>query len=94
MPIRQIYQIRVTLDSSFRSSTLNKKRPSWCQDLPTSTTGDEVTGEGVGWSPRGRSLDLRGCSTWALSTVDEAAEAQPLTVLKDKNIRVMEGIIK
>ena len=61
--------------------------------MPTSTTGDEVNGEGVGWSPRGRSLDLRGCSTWGLSTVEEGAEAQPLTVLKDKNVRVADGII-
>jgi len=78
-----------------RSNTLNKKRPSWCQDMPTSTTGEESTGEQVGWSPRGRSVDLRICSsTWGLSTVEEGAEAQPLQqVVKDMPGRVVEGIL-
>ena len=76
-----------------RSNTLQKKRPSWCQDLPTTTTttGEEGGGEGVGWSPRGRSLDLRGVSSWGLSTVEEGAECQPLTTVLERNIPALDN---
>ena len=60
----------------FRSTNLQQKRPSWCQDLPTTTVGEESGGDGVGWSPRGRSLDLHGVGTWGLSTVEEGTEAR------------------
>ena len=47
------------------------------------------TDRGVGWSPRGRSLDLRGCNSWGqmgtMSTLEESTESQPLNVLPDKS---------
>ena len=47
--------------SPARSSLSNKKRPSWCQEVPSSTCPPQncTAMEEVGWSPRGRSIDLR-----------------------------------
>lgn len=62
----------------------NKKRPSWCQEVP-STNGaasqSYIAGEAVGWSPRGRSIDLRACGPIrVLTSVEEGAEVQALSL--------------
>ena len=62
----------------------NKKRPSWCQEVPSTSTGatqSYIAGEAVGWSPRGRSIDLRSCAPIrVLTAVEEGAEVQALSL--------------
>ena len=67
------------------SNMSNMKRPSWCGELGTSTGGatrSYIAGEEVGWSPRGRSIDLRACGAplRVLSKVEEGVEVQALSL--------------
>lgn len=83
---------RVRLSFKRRPSNLShKKRPSWCQDLSSSSYqasaegglggGPGVTSEAVGWSPRGRSIDLRVCGTIKnLGKVEEGIEVQAMNL--------------
>ena len=73
------------------SNLSTKKRPSWCQDLPSSSLplasslagpgGGAGGGAGEGWSPRGRSIDLRACGAIkSLGKVEEGAEVVALNL--------------
>ena len=77
------------------SNLSTKKRPSWCQDLPSSSLplasslagpgggagGGTGGGVGEGWSPRGRSIDLRACGAIkSLGKVEEGAEVVALNL--------------
>ena len=68
----------------FTAGRSNKKRPSWCQEVPSNsgaTTQSFIAGEAVGWSPRGRSIDLRACGpVRVLSSVEEGTEVQALSL--------------
>ena len=70
--------------SIFTLSRSTKKRPSWCQEVPSSSgdpTQSYIAGEAVGWSPRGRSIDLRACGPIrGLTSVEEGPEVQALSL--------------
>ena len=62
-----------------RSSMSGKKRPSWCQEVPTTTLPAHTScpGEELAWSPRGRSIDLRACGPLrVINQAEETGEVQ------------------
>ena len=88
------YYLLIVDRNDCRRSSSNfstKKRPSWCQDLPSSSLplasslagpgGGAGGGAGEGWSPRGRSIDLRACGAIkSLGKVEEGTEVVALNL--------------